>query len=277
VVVWPASAGVQIGETFLPNDICGGMGMHYTDIQTGSPNSSYASPIDGVITSWSFQGGPSAPTIDFKVARQTGPAIFKIVGESGSAGPDPAAVTQFPIRVPVQAGDVLGLYYPGIGACRRSPAPGYTVHRFFGNATPGGETNYAPITSPTIQLDVAAIVEPDCDGDGFGDETQDPDVSSCTPPGSTGDTAPPDTTITKKPKDKTSKKTTTFEFSSNEPGSTFECSLDGAQFAPCSSPDTVKVKKGKHSFQVRAKDAAGNLDGSPATDDWKVKKKRKKK
>src|SRR6266511_189290 len=89
------------------------------------------------------------------------------------------------------------------------------------------------------------------------------------------DAQPPDTTITKKPKDKTKKKTATFEFTSSEPGSTFECSLDGKPFAPCTSPDSFKVKKGKHSFEVRAKDPVGNLDGSPASDDWKVKKKKK--
>ena len=87
---------------------------------------------------------------------------------------------------------------------------------------------------------------------------------------------PPNTTITKRPKDKTKKKTATFEFTSNEPGRDVRVQLDGGPFAPCSSPDTLKVKKGKHHFEVRATDAAGNVDGSPATDDWKVKKKKKK-
>jgi len=99
---------------------------------------------------------------------------------------------------------------------------------------------------------------------------QDPDIASCTP-----DTTPPDTTITKYPKAKTRKKQATFEFTSTEPGS-FECSLDGAPFASCTSPDTLKVKKGKHSFAVRAKDAVGNVDPTPATFNWKVKKKKKK-
>jgi hypothetical protein len=39
----------------------------------------------------------------------------------------------------------------------------------------------------------------------------------------------------------------------------------------------VKVKKGRHTFSVRATDQDGNVDGSPATDNWKVKKKKKKK
>jgi hypothetical protein len=89
-----------------------------------------------------------------------------------------------------------------------------------------------------------------------------------------GDVDAPNTTITKGPKDKTNKKEVTFEFTSTEPGSTFQCILDGkAEFKPCTSPFTVKVKRGKHTFQVQATDPAGNTDSTPATDDWKRKRK----
>jgi hypothetical protein len=87
--------------------------------------------------------------------------------------------------------------------------------------------------------------------------------------------APPETTITKGPKNKTKKKKATFEFTASEPA-TFQCVVDSKQTKPCTSPTTVRVKKGKHTFAVFATDAAGNVDGSPAADDWKVKKKRKK-
>jgi Trypsin len=89
------------------------------------------------------------------------------------------------------------------------------------------------------------------------------------------DTSPPETTITKRPKNKKRKRKVRFEFISSEP-STFECSFDREPFRPCVSPVTRKVGKGKHTFRVRAADAAGNVDGSPATDRWKVKKKKKK-
>jgi DNA-binding beta-propeller fold protein YncE len=101
-----------------------------------------------------------------------------------------------------------------------------------------------------------------------------------TPPPSDGeapDTEPPETQITGGPKNKTKKKRANFEFISTEPGSTFECGLDGKAFEPCASPDQVKVKKGKHTFQVRATDAAGNIDPTPASDAWKVRKKGKQK
>jgi lysophospholipase L1-like esterase len=96
-----------------------------------------------------------------------------------------------------------------------------------------------------------------------------------------GDTAPPDTRITAGPKAKTKKKSASFGFASTEPGSTFECSLDGhalrggaGAYGPCASPLALKAKKGRHAFSVRAKDAAGNVDPTPATYSWRVRKKR---
>jgi hypothetical protein len=95
------------------------------------------------------------------------------------------------------------------------------------------------------------------------------------PPPGPGDTTPPETTLTNVPKDKSKQKTATFGFGSNEPV-TFECALDRGAFEPCTSLKTYKVKKGQHTFEVRAIDGAGNVDPSPAGDDWKVKKKKKK-
>jgi hypothetical protein len=87
--------------------------------------------------------------------------------------------------------------------------------------------------------------------------------------------SPPETTLTRGPKAKTKKKRAIFTFISSEPGSSFRCKLDNGAFEPCTSPDELKVKKGKHHFEVRAT-AKGQTDASPATDDWKVKKKRKR-
>jgi CSLREA domain-containing protein len=82
------------------------------------------------------------------------------------------------------------------------------------------------------------------------------------------DTSAPDTTVTKKPKKKltTAKKRVrvTFGFASTEPGSTFECSLDAGAFASCSSPRSFKVRRGRHTFRMRATDGVGNTDPTPA-------------
>jgi hypothetical protein len=96
-----------------------------------------------------------------------------------------------------------------------------------------------------------------------------PTEKPCT--GGGGDTTAPNTTITKGPDKKTEKSKAKFKFTSTEAGSTFECSIDKGEFKSCSSPTTYKrLSPGKHKFQVRAIDAAGNVDKTPATLKWKV-------
>lgn len=91
------------------------------------------------------------------------------------------------------------------------------------------------------------------------------------------DSTAPETTITKKPKKRTKKRKAKFAFSSNEAGSTFECQLDKKAYKPCSSPYKHRVKRGKHRFRVRAIDAAGNVDPTPAKRSWKVKRRKQAK
>ena len=103
-----------------------------------------------------------------------------------------------------------------------------------------------------------------------------PPVADQSPPPPTLDTTAPETTISAGPEPKMKTKSASFTFSSSEPGSKFECKLDGGPFEACSSPEKLKVKPGKHKFSVRAIDAASNVDATPATRSWKVKKKRRK-
>jgi Ca2+-binding RTX toxin-like protein len=85
------------------------------------------------------------------------------------------------------------------------------------------------------------------------------------------DTTPPETTIDSGPSDTITVDSATFEFSSSEPNSTFECSLDGGGFASCTSPKAYGgLSNGSHTFEVRATDAAGNSDATPASRTWTV-------
>ena len=82
---------------------------------------------------------------------------------------------------------------------------------------------------------------------------------------------PPDTTIDAGPGDLSASSSATFAFSASQAGSTFTCSLDGAAFAPCSSPHTVQsLADGAHTFAVRAKDPAAYEDATPAARLWTV-------
>lgn len=62
----------------------------------------------------------------------------------------------------------------------------------------------------------------------------------------------------------------TFEFSADDPGTTFVCSLDDEPFAACTSPTTrTELADGGHSFGVRAVDDAGNTS-APTWHAWVV-------
>jgi hypothetical protein len=87
------------------------------------------------------------------------------------------------------------------------------------------------------------------------------------------DRTAPDTVIDKAPKRKSKKRKVKFAFSATEPSS-FECKLDKGDFEPCETPLKERVKRHRHVFLVRAKDAAGNVDPTPAEAKFKVRKKR---
>ena len=89
------------------------------------------------------------------------------------------------------------------------------------------------------------------------------------------DTTPPETTIDSATVNRKKGKAS-FAFSAREAGASFQCSVDGADFLACTSPVALrKLKKGTHSFGVRATDPAGNTDQSPAQKSFKSKRKRK--
>jgi hypothetical protein len=166
----------------------------------------------------------------------------------------------------------------------------------WGSGTMPPTTNPSPVGTPAAPMSAGESLErtiaPNCltlleDADDTNDSATDFALatpsprSNATPPTETacagGGANPgggPDTKIDKGPKKKTRKKKARFEFSSTTPGATFDCNVDDKGFQPCTSPFTVKVKKGKHTFEVRAV-AGGVPDGSPAEHKWKVKKPRR--
>ena len=96
----------------------------------------------------------------------------------------------------------------------------------------------------------------DANGDGIG--------NAC-------DTQPPDTVLTSGPgvngaSSTTTSRTPTFSFVATETGSTFQCQVDSGSWQNCSSPRTTStLTRTTHTFRVRARDAVGNTDATPAS------------
>jgi hypothetical protein len=87
------------------------------------------------------------------------------------------------------------------------------------------------------------------------------------------DSTAPKTRVTFAPAGKTDDRTPTFLFTvaGEDEGTTYLCKIDKAKFKRCGSPKTYgRLSLRKHSFRVKAVDAAGNVDRSAAKRRFRV-------
>ena len=106
-------------------------------------------------------------------------------------------------------------------------------------------------------MNISAVLEPDVDGDQYGDISQD----LCPQSKLTQAACPaPDTKVTKKPKKRSAARKAKIKFSSTIAGSTFTCAVDGKAAKPCTSPFKKKFKVGKHTVVITATSAVGIVD-----------------
>jgi hypothetical protein len=147
----------------------------------------------------------------------------------------------------------------------------------------GPVANGAALDTSTLGQHEFTVEAEDADG-AFAEETVSYSVVAppSKPPGEKppGPQPVPDTILSSHPREviRSAKKKVKvkFGFSSTVAGATFMCKLDGAAFAPCTSPKAYTVKRGRHVFSVEAV-SAGGTDPAPATFVFKVKKQHKKK
>jgi hypothetical protein len=86
------------------------------------------------------------------------------------------------------------------------------------------------------------------------------------------DLTPPNTRVTSSPARRTRAHRARFRFVSTEAGSQFECKLDRRRWTACRSPQAYRrLRYGSHAFRVRARDAAGNVDPTPAVRRWRIR------
>ncbi len=88
--------------------------------------------------------------------------------------------------------------------------------------------------------------------------------------GSGGGTPAPDTTISAGPEGTVTATDASFSFTGSAGTDSFECSLDGAAFSTCTSPQAYSgLALGAHNFQVRAIDGS-TPDPTPASRSWTI-------
>lgn len=174
----PAAAATQLGHTDFPVE-CSDSG--YSVLQTAvAYGDGYSVPAGGgVITSWSIRGNDDPDAAVrlrvFRTAETQGEYV--LVGEGERAEPlVPNELNTFPARVAVREGDLLGMR---VEAGTTPPCvfetdePLDSWDEIFPDDAGAGDTLPSAFTGTGYRLNLSAVLEPDADGDGYGDESQD--------------------------------------------------------------------------------------------------------
>jgi hypothetical protein len=171
-VLGPAAAGqaaTTVGSDLSGQaqfGICGTPCTYFTgDASTGAPVA--VAPTDGVIVRWRVKAGSAADGLALRMLRASGAGTYTGVAASETHDLSGPGTATFPARVPVKQGDVVGLDEAGGG---KLFAAATTAVYYFASL---GTFPKPPTKQPSRELLVNADIEPDADGDGYGDETQD--------------------------------------------------------------------------------------------------------
>ena len=170
-----ASAATEVGNDCIATNGLSGVAMVQLADAPGNPLPLTA-PTAGVVTKWKVtRGFTPIETLEdkLKVYRATGSANqFEVVGESPleviDEGPN-----SFDAQIPVQAGDRFGLYgtSPSGGIFCETESSQDVLGQSVGDSPLGSTQDFKEV--PNKRVAVSALVEPDVDRDGWGDETQD--------------------------------------------------------------------------------------------------------
>jgi hypothetical protein len=260
--------------------------------------------VDTVPPNVSVDSGPTGATSDqtptFGFSQEAGASVQCSIDEgtadfgacSGATSHTPSSTIPdgswtFRVRATDAAGNTATATRSFIVDTQPPPAP--TFASAPEGATPDNDPSFAfsgsDVASFECRLDPNGSFQPCSSPQGYFDL---PDgfysfsVLSIDPVGNRGqpatrsftvDTHGPAVSITKGPPRKTKARRGIFAFSADEAGAAFECKVDAGPFRACGSPFTVRTRRGRHRFEVKAVDVLGNV-GPSATRSWVLKKKR---
>lgn len=168
-----AQAAVEAGDDCVANE---GEGA-YTIVPFKRASASALplfAPADGVVTGWKVNSNVEYSVVErLRVLRPTGnPNELQTIGESAEETVSKGA-NAFATRIPIRAGDRFGVFgtLVDIVFCTNTGNPGDEVGFFVGDGDVGTVATYTPASG--VRIPMAVVIEPDKDGDGYGDETQD--------------------------------------------------------------------------------------------------------
>ncbi|HEU4737543.1 MAG TPA: hypothetical protein VFS54_00515 [Solirubrobacterales bacterium] len=172
-----AAAATEIGSNCAATNVENELAFFDLAHAPAEPLSATA-PSSGVITRGKVTVGfaldPGLITVRPQVYRAAGGNQYTLVGEGGEFSVA-TGTSAFATRIPVQAGDHVGIAgrYEGeaIGLFCQTFAVGDVMAYTDESPAIGGNATFDQATG--YRAPISAVIEPDADNDGFGDETQD--------------------------------------------------------------------------------------------------------
>jgi hypothetical protein len=234
----------------------------------GAGGATYTAPMQGVVTSFSHLANNVAGQVRALVLADSAVAGHQIVvATSARMTVTRSRLNTFPVRLPIVKGQRVGLGFtapnmacatPGLGGDATLVATAFDPDSTSDFASAGvlafgGSTAYRP--------NISAVLEPDADGDGFGDVSQDACPRSALSQAACPD---PDTSITKRPRRFRANGKVKIAFTATIAGSRFQCSTDRRKFRTCASPFKKTLGIGTHLIRIRAVSPAGIEDPQPS-------------
>lgn len=166
----PSAMGVTIGSNLASSPTtntpgCGNAGLPCTAMTFDAPPALVASgglrsPIDGVVTSWTFKSGstPAGPSVSLRVLRPVSGFSFTGAGTSTPQAATGPTNGPFLTQLPISVGDAIGLNSAS-AALVLAESPGATMVYWQIPSLADGETRMGLSSTPR-EVMVQATVEP---------------------------------------------------------------------------------------------------------------------
>ena len=179
VAATDARASTVIGQSLpLAGSLagCGNVEASVAQLAVSSGPSYAVPPGGGVITSWRAGGLDGDRDLALRVfTGDPSGTSFTPVAESPTETFPSGMNPSFPTRISVSGGELLGLHIPvgpNVSGCIYVGAGVGNTWSMANSVMSVGQTE-THTAIPDGRLNVSAVLEPDADHDGFGDETQD--------------------------------------------------------------------------------------------------------
>ncbi len=184
----PANAAVTLGSDLAadPNSttqcMFGDPNATCTIAQTQLPGRQLTAPFDGVIVRWRLKQEQNADwgLVRLTVAQQVSGTVFSAIRSSPAVDPPPVSgpptIHVFETQLPIAAGQFIGLTMVGCCAESFQYIDSSVEALVWRPALGDGEERAATFPTSDFEYLFNADLEPDCDGDGLGDESQDPSL-----------------------------------------------------------------------------------------------------